>query len=313
MPHNLSSDDEPLEDTTAAIPLRSKRTERKQRRKATRDKKKDSVPNLSRLPTELVLIILKLLPPSDVYNFAHTDRRFHGLVDSNASIIGDAIIRQRYTILSQCFPLPKLLVDLDPKVQPLVTDPARQKQLGIHKRPYQHVQPPDPHLVCTCLTCLLTWNNLGLVLDFAHWQNNLDLSEPLPTLPRGKNVDWNAKLIRHNASIVHTALRNSLSYARILEMHLDSTIRSIRRHHGNESDKRKHVDMTAEDAARGDDAFLQKAGPLSLEFPFNREEYYMLEAYLPNRWWKKKDQEWVYNLAGQHERDLEFLQRIANR
>jgi hypothetical protein len=33
------------------------------------------------------------------------------------------------------------------------------------------------------------------------------------------------------------------------------------------------------------------------------------EAYLPNRFWKKQQEKWLYIIAGQHEKDLEFLAR----
>ena len=71
--------------------------------------------------------------------------------------------------------------------------------------------------------------------------------------------------------------------------------------------------MTEEDALAATDAFLSKHGPASLEFPYQRDEYYMLEAYLPNRWWKKVEARWVYITAGQHERDLELVQRFPGR
>jgi hypothetical protein len=71
--------------------------------------------------------------------------------------------------------------------------------------------------------------------------------------------------------------------------------------------------MTETEAAEETDAFLAKHGPPSLEFPYQRDEYYMLEAYLPNRWWKKQDAYWFYTINGQHERDLELVQRFAKR
>ena len=37
------------------------------------------------------------------------------------------------------------------------------------------------------------------------------------------------------------------------------------------------------------------------------------EAYLPNRWWRKDEQRWVYTITGQHERDLELVVRLASR
>jgi hypothetical protein len=276
----LSDDEEPLDDRTAAIPLHSKRTERMQRKKATRDKKKHdkehSKPSLDLLPTELILDILELLRPTDVFNFSLANRRFNAVVEANSNAIGDAIISRRYRLLARCFPLPSLLSSVAPSIQPLLVDAQRQQQLSIHKTPYQHVRPPNPNLLCTCLTCIMTWNNLGLVLDFAHWQNNLDRGEPIPVLPRGRTLQWNEELVDRHASVVRKALGNSLWYARILETHLMSTIRSIRRHQGNKGNRRKHVSMTEEEAATGTDDFLNKEGPVSLEFPFNRDEYYML-------------------------------------
>jgi hypothetical protein len=247
-----------------------------QRKKVTRDKKRDAIVNLTKLPTELILEALKYLEPRDVFRFSFTNHRFLSLVDANASVIGDAIIASRYTILSQCFPVPKLLSSVEPSLRTLLTDVGRQVQLGIHKRPYQHIQSPDAEQLCTCLTCILTWNNLGLVLDFAHWQDNLDTGRPIPMLPRGKSPEWNSDLIARNARIAWRAVENSLWHARILEIHLDSTVRCIKRHAKNKGNKRTHVAMTDEDAALGTDSFLVKHGPPSLEFPYHRDEYYML-------------------------------------
>jgi hypothetical protein len=321
MPRHISDSDsdgiEPLEDRTAALALRSKRTERQRRRQAVRqvvrDQKREAVVSLSKLPTELLLLCLEKASPRDVCSFSLTSQRFHALVAAHSRVVGDAIISRRYALLAQCFPTPRLLRNIEPTVQALLVDPARQMQLSIHKRPYQHILPPDPSELCTCLTCILTWNNLGLVLDFAHWQQSLDQGVPLPVLPRGKLAEWNSELVARNARIARNAVDDSLWHARILEMHLDSTVRSISRHAKNKGNKRTHVLMTEEDAAAGTDAFLVKHGPPSLEFPYQRDEYYMLEAYLPNRWWKKSENRWVYIIAGQHDRDLELVHRVAKR
>lgn len=280
MPRHVSSDDddEPLDDKTVAIPLHNKRTERLQRKKATRDKRRDAIINLAKLPTEIILEAVKCLRPSEVLNLALVNRRLHSIVHANANIIGDFIIKLRYPILAQCFPLPKRLSEVSPPIADLLRDPARQTNLSIHKKPYSHIQPPDAQVLCTCLTCILTWNNLGLALDFAHWQDNLDSGEPIPTLPRGKTLDWNEELVAQNANIVRKAVTESLWHARILEIHLDSTIRSIRRHALNKGNRRKHVEMTEEEAAEGTDHLLEKPGPLSLEFPFHRDNYYLLWA-----------------------------------
>jgi hypothetical protein len=279
MPRHVSEDDddvEPLDDKTVALPLHNKRTERMQRKKATRDRKRDAIVNLAKLPTEIILETLKLLRPSEVVAFALVNRRFHSVVHANASIIGDAIIKQRYPILAQCFPRPKLLSDLSSPIADILKDPARRMQFSIHKKSYSHVHPPDAQFLCTCLTCILIWNNLNLALDFAHWQDNLDSGEPIPIIPRGKTMDWNEELVARNARIATKSVVDSLWYARVLETHLDSTTRAIRRHALNKGNKRKHVEMTEEEAAKGTDQFLEKAGPLALEFPFHRDNYYLL-------------------------------------
>lgn len=69
--------------------------------------------------------------------------------------------------------------------------------------------------------------------------------------------------------------------------------------------------MTDEDADSGTDAFLSKPGPLSLEFPYHRDNYYLLEAYLPNRYWKKSEERWIYGTAINHERDIAYVLRGA--
>jgi hypothetical protein len=276
MPRHVSDDDEPLEDRTAALTLHNKKTERMQRKKVTRDKKRDAIVNLTKLPTELLLESLKYLEPRAVFNFSFVNRRFRNLVHANSRVIGDAIIASRYTLLAQCFPTPILLSNVEPSIRPILTDANRQTQLGIHKRPYQHIQSPDAQQLCTCLTCILTWNNLGLVLDFAHWQANLDTGKPIPMIPRGQAPEWNQGLIARNARIARRAIDDSLWHARILEVHLDSTVRAIRRHAKNKGNKRTHVAMTAEEATTGMDSFLVKHGPPSLEFPYHRDEYYML-------------------------------------
>ncbi|KAJ4344707.1 uncharacterized protein N0V89_012451 [Didymosphaeria variabile] len=312
MPRHIahdSDDEEPLDDKTAALQLRSKRTERQKKQRVKRDRKRDAIISLTKLPTELIIESLTYLQPGDVLNFSHTNRRFRSLVDANSNVIGNAIIQQRYTLLAQCLVLPKLLTEIDASARPLLVDERRQEFLGIHRKPYQHLQPPDQHFVCTCLSCILAWNNLCVALDFAHWQTHLDTGEPLPMIPRGTTPEWNRELVRRNAQVVRTALQNPLWHARILEMHLDSTIQAIRRQSKNKGNKRKHVEMTDEDAARGTDAFLSKPGPLSLEFPYHRDNYHLLEAYLPNRYWKKSEERWIYGTAVHHERDLAYVLR----
>ena len=310
MPRHIESDDEePLEDRTAALQLHSKRTERQKKQQAKRDRKRDAIISLAKLPTELLIESLTYLRPSDVLNFSRVNHRFQSLVDAHANVLGRSIIQQRYPLLAQCFVQPKLLDEIDAESRPLLVDERRQEFLGIHRKPYQHLQPPDQFFVCTCLSCILAWNNLCVALDFAHWQHNLNTGEPLPITLPGRNPEWNQDLVGRNAIIVRKALQNPLWYARILEIHLDSTIQAVTRQGKNKGNRRKHVEMTDEEAAAGTDAFLSKPGPLSLEFPFRRDEYHMLEAYLPNRYWKKAEERWIYGTAIHHERDLAYVLR----
>ena len=310
MPRHIESDDEePLEDKTAALQLHSKRTERQKKQQAKRDRKRDAIISLTKLPTELLIESLTYLRPSDVQSFSRVNRRFRSLVEAHANIIGNSIIQQRYPLLAQCLVQPRLLDEIDAASRPLLVDERRQEFLGIHRKPYQHLQPPDQFFVCTCLSCILAWNNLCVALDFAHWQENLNTGEPLPIILPGRKPEWNQDLVGRNARIVRKALQNPLWYARILEIHLDSTVQAIRRQGKNKGNKRKHVEMTDEEADLGTDAFLSKPGPLSLEFPFRRDEYHMLEAYLPNRYWKKSEERWIYGTAIHHERDLAYVLR----
>ncbi|KAH7132402.1 hypothetical protein B0J11DRAFT_557105 [Dendryphion nanum] len=300
-------EDEPLVDTTLAIPLHSKRTSRMQRKQEKRDKKQKAKPTLDQLPTEIVLEILKYVRPSEVFDFSLVNRRFRSLVQANANVIGDSLIRRRYPLVVQCFPLPRKLCDLESSVQALLMDPKRQQQKNIHKAQYQHIQMFDPQVLCSCLTCILAWNNLSLILDFAHWQNNLDGGQPIPMIPRGQSPLWNRELVNRHADMVRAALNSPLWHARILERHLASMVRSIKRHRANKGNKRRHVEMSTEEAASGTDEFLEKNGPASDAFPFHRDEYYMLESYMPLRWWKTINQKWIYLMPGSHDSDIAYL------
>lgn len=71
--------------------------------------------------------------------------------------------------------------------------------------------------------------------------------------------------------------------------------------------------MSIEDSRLGTDAFLERKGPPSLDFPFHRDNYYMLEAYAPNRGWSEERGEWWYVSPLQHERDVEFVKSWKSR
>ena len=42
------------------------------------------------------------------------------------------------------------------------------------------------------------------------------------------------------------------------------------------------------------------------EFPWHRDNYYALEAYIPNRKWSKEHEKWVYYAGDLHQRDLQW-------
>ncbi|KAI1207848.1 uncharacterized protein F4807DRAFT_462291 [Annulohypoxylon truncatum] len=311
------SDDEELgalEDKTEALTLHSKRTERARKKQAKKVKStKSQSQNLLDLPYELVLDILALLQPSDIFNLQRVSRAFRDFIVQDERRIARSITSWRYVCLEKCFRLPILMEDIDPSIQPYVQSPNRQELLTIHKKPYQHVQPPDPTEICTCLTCLLRWSSLCLIPDFAHWQKNLDVGEPIPMIPRGSHPKWNQTLIASNADIVRKALRSPLWHARLFEAHLDSTTRSIRRQSANKGNKRRRFRMEKEDMESGSDLFLERSGPPSFDFPFHRDNYYMLEAYLPNRGWNVEQERWMYMPAEQHDIDIRYIVSWAER
>jgi F-box domain len=310
----ISAEEEPLVDTTASLPLRSKRLERLQKKRHQKEAASKQHATFLDLPSELILDILSLLLPSDISNLSRITRGLQDFIIKETSRIAGTVITQRYSILTKCFPRPVLLNNVDKEAHSALLDDERQeKHLQIHKKPYQHVQSPDPQTICTCLTCMLAWNNLCLLVDFAHWQENLEHGEPIPIVPRGKNPKWNQRLISTNAATVQKALYDPLWYARILEQHLKSTVASIRRHGNNAGNKRRRFRMTNQDVVVENDAFLSRSGPPSMDFPFHRDSYYMLEAYLPNRGWNSEVNGWVYMPATQHDRDVEFVKAWAKR
>ncbi|KEY73888.1 hypothetical protein S7711_11005 [Stachybotrys chartarum IBT 7711] len=299
---------EPLVDTTEALKLHSKRTERAQKKQSLKARKPSrKQANILQLPVELALQIVVLLRPSDVLSLAQVDREHHYFIDSEEPRIAYAISSWRYDCLRRCFRLPVLMTDVEPAIHAALQHEERQELLAIHKKPYQHVQPPDAARICTCLTCVLRWSALCIAVDFAHWQDDLDNGEPIPMIPRGQQPVWNEARLSVNADKVWRALRRPLWHARVLEAHLASTVRSIRRHAVNRGNQRRRFAMNSAEAASGTDAFLELNGPPTLDFPFHRDAYYMLEAYLPNRSWNGDVGCWMYVPAEQHDTDLQFV------
>jgi hypothetical protein len=307
-----SDDSDVLIDKTEALTLHSKRTQRLQKRRTTKAKKLKGGGNLDLLdlPYELLMDILALLEPSDLFRLLRTNKSVHAFISREGVTLSKRIIQWRYLCLEKCFRLPVLLENVDPAYHSILQSEERQEILSIHKKPYQHIQPPNPSLICTCLTCMLRWNALCLIADFAFWQNNLDQGEPIPMIPRGRYPEWNQELVSANAAVVMKALRSPLWYARLLQTHLSSIVRAIKRHSENRGNKRRRFRMSAEDAASGTDLFLERSGPPTMDFPFHRDNYYMLEAYLPNRGWSDQGR-WVYVPAEQHNTDIGFVMRWA--
>ena len=305
---------EPLVDTTQALTLNSKKLERqrkKQQRRAAKTAASLPTGHILDLPYELILKVLELLRPSDIFRLSRTCKAFHTFLRDEEDTIAKKLIDYRYVAISKCFRLPVRASQLEASVHTTLNDDTRQEIITMRKKPYQHIKSPDPSVICTCLTCLLRWNSLNLILDFNYWQDNLDKGEPIPLIPRGKYPEWNTLLTHDNASYVLKALDSPIWHALLLERHLNSMVRSISRQRANKGNKRRRFRMTAEDEAAETDLFLERSGPPSTELPFSREQYYLLETYMPNRGWSGEREEWMYMPADQHERDVAFAVRVA--
>ncbi|RDW56421.1 hypothetical protein BP5796_13170 [Coleophoma crateriformis] len=312
------NDEEPLVDLTAAIPLRSRRTERLQKKKM----KKTICSNVRSfldLSSELLNDILSFLEPSDIFALIRINSSMRHYIQLNEQRITEAIIRLRYPVLAKCFPLPVLFDKVDKDFHPALLSPRHQQRLLIHKRPYQHIKQANPQNTCSCMSCVMAWNNLNLVIDLAHWQNHLESRHPITVIPRGVQPRWNLELIEANASVANKAIRCPLWYARILQKHLDTSIRTIVRHSAVRRKKglpetdvpalKRLFHLSADDISTSSDSFLKRSGPPSFEFPYHRDKYYTLESYLPNRRWDEG--QWVY-YGDLHKTDISWAKRIAD-
>jgi hypothetical protein len=305
-------DDEPLVDTTAALPLRSKKILRLKRKAVDKQKKaaqRPPVTNLMDLPPELLQEVFGYLCASDIFRLLLVGRPVHAFVLDHENAIARDIIRRRYWVLARCFPLPVAFENVDPSARSALLSDRMQNMLQIHKKPYQHVKGIDPHKICTCLSCVLAWNNLNAVLDLSHWQKNLNEREPIPMIPRGTTPEWNTQLLDKHTAVVEKAMTSRHCYARILEKHLRTTIETISRTiRGKKTmHPRRLYHLTHQEAAKETDEFLERGGPPSYEFPWHRDNYYGLEAYVPNRKWAKEQEKWLYYAEGLHERDLQLV------
>ncbi|KAK5173068.1 uncharacterized protein LTR77_003190 [Saxophila tyrrhenica] len=310
----IIDEDEPLVDTTAKLTLKSKKTDRAKRRVEKKQKKVATSPtptSLLNLPAELLQEIAGYLQPSDVFQLLQVNRNVYDFIQSNESTIARDIIRRRYFVLSRCFPLPVAFENVESSARPSLLSDRRQDMLQIHKKPYQHVKGIDPLNICTCMSCVFSWNNLNMILDLSYWQKNLNEREPILMIPRGTAPEWNRKLLEANAAIVERAMDSRLVHAAILEKHLKTTVQTIfRTFRGRKTVHPKRLyHLTLVEAEKETDEFLERSGPPSYEFPWHRDNYYGLEAYVPNRKWSKEQERWLYYAEGLHERDLEWVKQ----
>lgn len=310
----IVDDDEPLVDRTAALPLHSKRTERKQKKQQERLKRttvESETKSFLELPPELLIQVICHLLPSDILSLMQLSRSSSTFIQENAAHIGREVIRKRFWTLARCFPLPVRIEEVDEAARSAILCAAWQEKLQIHKKPYQHVQPPDPQRICSCMTCLLAWNNLCVILDLAHFQYHLDNRKPIPMIPRGTHPKWNTDLVKANAKHVEDAIGSPLKYARILEKHLNSIFATLMRQVRGKTKTvhpRRLFHLSEDDLKGHSDAFLERSGPPSYEFPYHRDNYYSIEAYVPNRKWSKEDNEWKYYQPGKaHKNDLAWV------
>jgi hypothetical protein len=291
---------------------RSKREERLRKKLDRKQLKKSTDPKtIFHLPYELLIHVLIFLEPKDLIRLSRVDHGLANFIREQEHVLSQQIIDWRYPNLSRCFRLPVLLADVPERSHEFLLAEERTELIHFRDKPYQHVQPPDPTFICTCLTCTLRWNSLCLAIDFAHWQLHLDLGQPIPIIPRGRKPAWNQSLLAKHADVVRKALERPLWHAAILQTHLASTVRSITRQQNNKSNRRGRFRMTAADAASGLDWFLERSGPPTMDFPPHRDTYYLLEAFMPSRSWISELGEWKYMPAAQHEVDVGIVERFV--
>lgn len=313
-----SSEEEPLVDTTAALTLRSKKTARMAKREEKKKSRKvrSEIQTFLDFPPELLLLVLSFLQPSDMFNLLRLNQSSRAFIMDNERSIADGIMSRRYWVLKQCFPLPVMLDRVPVSVRPALLSQQWQDRLRIHKNPYQHIKQIDPQTTCTCMSCVLAWNNLNIILDLAHWQPNFANREPLPIIPRGRNPEWNITLLEKHAGIVSRAMQSSLVQARILQTHLDVTTRTIirsgkwrKKGEKTTTPKPRLYHLTDGEAELGTDEYLERSGPPNYQPIYMRDNYYSVEAFVPNRKWDKEEQRWHYysKWPRPHENDLAWL------
>jgi hypothetical protein len=314
----LITEDEPLVDNTITLAKKSKKTARMQKRQQKKEARKvhSAIQSLLDFPQELLSMILSFLQPSDVFTLLRVSHPMRSFILDNERSLSEEIMRQRYWVLKQCFHVPLSIDQVPDDARPALLSEPWQSRLKIHRNPYQHIRHINQRTTCTCMSCVLAWNNLNIILDLSHWQHNLENREPLPIIPRGRNPEWNEMLLDKHADVVVRAMSSPLTYARILQKHLDSTTRTIIRFgkwrkKGEKATtiKPRLYHLTDAEAASATDAYLERSGPPNYQPIYMRDQYYSVEAFIPNRKWDKQKQKWLYYAAWptSHLNDLNWI------
>ncbi|KAK3990422.1 hypothetical protein QBC44DRAFT_288756 [Cladorrhinum sp. PSN332] len=303
-------DQDVLVDLTEPLKLTSKRTKRQQTKI---QKKRVTFRQFPDLHQDAVMCILDYCTPRTIWALSQVCRGLGQLIRNNETYLANRVIALRYPNISKGFQLPYLMTQVidtcpDPNILQAL-DIYREKIIPLRVR-LRHIPGHPVDTICSCTSCIDRWNMLCLAVDFAIWQDDLDNGTPLPRTDWGFPCDpWRQPdpiLSRCRRRVIN-ALHSPLLYSMILESHLESTVRAIRRQRENKSNRSDHFPMTSKDASSGTDRFLSKEGPSFIEAPYTREMYYMLEVFLPGRAWNKTDKEWKY-LMVPHERELEIVQ-----
>ncbi|KAG9246105.1 hypothetical protein BJ878DRAFT_312430 [Calycina marina] len=304
--HEPAEDEDlqPLVNLTENLQIISKRSTREEKKRQRKEKARKNRLSLLDLPSELVVDILGHMLPRDVFVLSRVSQSVRRFVQENEERIAGEVIGSRYMVLKRCFQLPLRLEQVDVVDHLVLLGEEKPKNW------YQHIAAPDSQELCCCRTCIMNWNNLCLMVDFTYWQDNLDNGDPLPVIQRGQYPEWNQELITKTAAIILKALYSPLLLGAVFEKYLQSIVRSIRRQRENKGNKRRRFRMTDEDVFAETDVFLERSGPPTMEIPFIRDRYYLLEAYLPNRAWIGEHSKWVY-AGSMHSWDLQRLKTEA--
>lgn len=129
-----SDSEEPLVDTTKALPLHSKKLERQKKKQEKKRIKALEAASLLTLPTEIILEIFTYLQVSEILSLSSVCARFRDLVSTNGDVIGKDIISSRFQVLTKCFPRPVLFEHVDVRYRPALLNPRRLNNLELHRR-----------------------------------------------------------------------------------------------------------------------------------------------------------------------------------